>query len=336
MREKLVERNGTFYVAWWDDKLQRTERKSLKTTDAQEARRRFAKFLLDGDDVASGGVKRVSVSDALDAYCTEHVRVKCADVRRQEIVALHLKRYFKGTPLGEVGIPECHGYKAMRLKEGVGEPTIRRELSAISAAARHALRWRRITAAELPSVELPPDSEPRSEWYRREELERILSASEPSLRDWIMVAYMTGGRRESIERLHASQIDLVAGRINLALPSDMKTKKRRPIVPLFPEIRGIVERRMANGKLFPERTTFFRPFWSVCTQLGFPENKRHPHLLRHSRATHLLLDGRSIYEVAKLLGDTVQTVEKTYGHHSPEFLATLSKGPESDPLAMFG
>ena len=32
------------------------------------------------------------------------------------------------------------------------------------------------------------------------------------------------------------------------------------------------------------------------------------------------MDGESLYKVAKLLGDTVATVEKRYGHFSPDFL----------------
>ena len=38
----------------------------------------------------------------------------------------------------------------------------------------------------------------------------------------------------------------------------------------------------------------------------------------------MLMDGESVYKVAKLLGDTVQTVERTYGHHSVEYLETQS------------
>jgi site-specific recombinase XerD len=48
-------------------------------------------------------------------------------------------------------------------------------------------------------------------------------------------------------------------------------------------------------------------------------------MLRHSRATHMLMDGESIYKVAKLLGDTVSTVEKRYGHVSVEYLMERRK-----------
>jgi len=49
---------------------------------------------------------------------------------------------------------------------------------------------------------------------------------------------------------------------------------------------------------------------------GRPAGKITPHILRHSRATHLLEDGVSIYSVARLLGDNPTTIQKTYGHIS--------------------
>ena len=59
----------------------------------------------------------------------------------------------------------------------------------------------------------------------------------------------------------------------------------------------------------------------VCAEVGIPEGRLHPHVLRHPRATHMLMDGESIYKVARLLGGTVATLERVYGHHRVEFLA---------------
>jgi integrase len=47
---------------------------------------------------------------------------------------------------------------------------------------------------------------------------------------------------------------------------------------------------------------------------GRPEGRFCPHVIRHTRATHMLQDGVDIYAVAKLLGDTIRTVETIYGH----------------------
>ncbi len=47
---------------------------------------------------------------------------------------------------------------------------------------------------------------------------------------------------------------------------------------------------------------------------GRPAGRITPHILRHTRATHLLEAGMSIYNVATLLGDNPTTVEKVYAH----------------------
>jgi integrase len=47
-------------------------------------------------------------------------------------------------------------------------------------------------------------------------------------------------------------------------------------------------------------------------RLGLPY--RNPHQLRHSVATALIADGVPLGDVAAYLGDTVQTVVKTYLH----------------------
>jgi len=52
-----------------------------------------------------------------------------------------------------------------------------------------------------------------------------------------------------------------------------------------------------------------------------PSKKSSPHILRHSRATHLLQEGIAIFAVARLLGDSVATVERVYAHCSVAYLA---------------
>jgi hypothetical protein len=39
----------------------------------------------------------------------------------------------------------------------------------------------------------------------------------------------------------------------------------------------------------------------------------------------MLMDGESIYKVARLLGDSVKTVEQSYGHYSVEYLNEVGK-----------
>lgn len=150
-------------------------------------------------------------------------------------------------------------------------------------------------------------------------------------RDWMDLAYAWGARRRSVERLRVEQVFQDTARVNLQKAGERTTKKRRPVVPIFPFIRETIARRVSeaqDGWLFGPRANFYVEFKALCKSAGL-EGKDWPHILRHSRASHMLMDGESIYKVGRLLGDTVATVERVYGHHSVEF---LESGQENAPL----
>jgi site-specific recombinase XerD len=77
--------------------------------------------------------------------------------------------------------------------------------------------------------------------------------------------------------------------------------------------------------LFGEPKKMYDGFKNHMETLGLGD-KAFPHILRHSRATHLLQEGVPIYDVARLLGDTIATVDRVYGHHSADHLAETIGG----------
>jgi integrase len=129
-----------------------------------------------------------------------------------------------------------------------------------------------------------------------------------------------------VEELDVSQVWLDRDRVNLQKAGRQVTKKRRPIVPIFPEQRETLERLVCEAKggwLFGRgRFNSYHPFRRLCKDCGFEEDRQHPHMLRHSRATHLLMEGVPLSKVATLLGDSLQTVEANYWHPSPDFLTS--------------
>ncbi|WP_374308986.1 tyrosine-type recombinase/integrase [Methylocella sp.] len=142
------------------------------------------------------------------------------------------------------------------------------------------------------------------------------------------MAYFTAARRASIETLHVAQVALESGRITLRKAGERTTTKRRPIVPVHSRLKPTLERLVAGagthkGYLFPQPVDFYRPFHKLCEAQGIGPERANPHVLRHSRATHLLMHGVSIYDVERLLGDSVATVERVYGHHCPDHLAAV-------------
>ncbi len=345
-------RGGTYYAFWYDPTDRRTKRLSLRTSDPATAQTRFSTFLAEGaGTLFNTGSEGLTVHQALDSYFKEHVETKVTDVARQRVAISHLKAFFKTMPLKDVDVPACRGYAAARRKGVIGsgrgvrprldgttkisankagsDATIRRELHVLVAAANHAEQWKRITHSDMPTFELPVErSAGKAPWLTRQELARVIRSTQRGsrLRDFIRLAYRTGSRRKAIETLTWKQVDLTHSRIDLAKHGERQTTKRRPVVPLFCEVRRLLERRLAGGGqyVFGDQIDIYREFNAHLVGLGMA-HKANPHILRHSRATHLLQAGASIYDVARLLGDTVATVERVYGHHAPEFMADIGK-----------
>src|SRR3546814_20266686 len=90
-------------------------------------------------------------------YLREHVEVSCASPRRQRTCAANLRAFFDTYSATDVDIAACRRYVAHRQAAGVADATIRREMSALSAALRPAVKWKRLAPNDLPTIEKPDD-----------------------------------------------------------------------------------------------------------------------------------------------------------------------------------
>lgn len=278
----------------------------------------------------------LTVSEILDFYYFEHIVKKAVARRRAEYAIEALKRHLGNQRIYDIDIPVCRGYCEKRKKDGVGSSTARRELGVLQAASRHCTKWRRLKRDDLPSIELPPEGKSKKVWLFKDELNTLLEVASTADRRvfrFLQLAYHTGSRKEAIECLRWSQVDLVSRRIDLQGPEMEITKKRRPIVPISEamnsELQSLHDRAVTDFVLVTDAD--IRPAFDKITRLsglevlkksGLRESGRlTPHVLRHSRATHLLQSGKSPWVVSNLLGDSLSTVLRVYGHACPDYLA---------------
>lgn len=341
----LAKRNGVYYANFYQPpsivdgvkRPGRTRAVSLHTGDANQASVAFASFLSQGQSIYAAGVETVglTVAKLLDDYEREHVNHKVTDKVRQQNAIAHLKAYFGHSQVGDLDIPASRGYADSRRKGAVGggrrhfgdrakgsDSTIRRELNVLQAAINHARKWKRLNGAD-PRLELPAGAPPEeTKWLTRDEVKALHEAAEGPLRDFVTLAYYTAARRAAIEQLRVEQVNLTTMRLNLRPVGQAVTKKRRALQAIHKSTIDVLKRLVNNaqdGWLFGKNVDFYRAFHEAALKAGIDEARAHPHILRHSRATHLLMDGRPPYAVAGLLGDTLTTVLRVYGHHCPDY-----------------
>lgn len=347
-------RDDVAYAHWYDPDSGRVLRRSLGTRDAGEAQARFAAFLAEGGpqraaSQGTGGPARVTVSDVLDAYELGHVRPNVVDKDRAADVIANLRAFFGPMRPQDITVADGRKYvdkRGLGLIGGLGRggkapmaggpATCRRELAMLIAAINHGIThghlsadgFRRDLRGRVVLVELPPDSEPVTRWlHRPAEMAALRAACGETgrLRWFLEIAYYTASRRDAIETLTRFQVDMERGRINLAKPGEKRTTKRRPIVPIDPALRpwlAAALEKSPNEWVLGSPQPVYRDFMRAVERAGLGADVT-PHVLRHSRATHMLQDGIKPWAVANLLGDSVATLVKTYGSHCPDYMAEV-------------
>lgn len=223
-----------------------------------------------------------------------------------------------------------------RAREGVADGSIRREVTVLRAALAWAMREKWIDTA--PYAEMPPRPPPRDRWLTREEIGHLIQAcGMPHVRLFVMLAYHTAARRGAILELTWDRVDLDRRRIHYQRPGRRLTKKRRAVVPINTPL--LVALQAAKIHAVGEHVVEYhgRPVQSVRT--GFDEACRRagiedcsPHVLRHTAATHMVMSGVPIAEIARMLGDTIEMVERVYGKHSPDYLRRAADALAGDIL----
>ncbi len=154
----------------------------------------------------------------------------------------------------------------------------------------------------------------------REVLSLLKAAKASSARTWAMVllAYRHGLRASEVCNLTLSDIDLKNGSIVVArLKGSLRTTQAlsgHRGEPLLDEVRALrqwLRQRREDGSEFLftsqkggrlDRTQFFRVFSATAAAAGLPPEKRHPHVLKHSLATHLVAANVNLAIVKTQLG----------------------------------
>jgi integrase len=173
-------------------------------------------------------------------------------------------------------------------------------------------------------------------------------ARERATRDWAMIllAYRHGLRASEVCGLKLADIDLKSGSISIRrLKGSMQTvqplypHRGQPLLDEMSALRAWLRERRSDGSdyLFTsqkggklDRTQFFRVFQTVAETAGLPAEKRHPHVLKHSLASHLVAGNVNLALIRQALGhrsinSTMQYVGTSDGQAAEAAQAALMR-----------
>lgn len=315
-------------------------------TDARDASdERIQKFLRtylgEQHDPAAGPrhPSQIEIADVLNMYA----RNKLAGVAN---VKEALRRMKLLTAFwGEMKLADVNGVSCRRYIEERGKPqAARRELEDLRAAINH--HRNEGLCAEIVSVVLPDKAEARERWLTRSEAAALIWAayryrekqkgketerrSRRHVARFILVALYTGSRSGVIcgaamqPTTGRGFVDLERGVFYRKEPGTKQTKKRAPPIRIPDRLLAHMRRwkriGVSSGSVIEWNGAAVgsvkKALARTAADAKIPEVS--PHVFRHTAATWGMQNGADPWELSGLLGMTVETLIRVYGHHSPD------------------
>lgn len=299
-----AEPNGVFYAHWNDG---RSRRRSFRTKDASTARDRFAHWLL--ADMKAIPAETRTAGQCWEAYAAQHLDHVASPATLISAWAA-LRVTFADMVASKIGQREIDLYVNRRKR---APATLRREISTL-------LTLLRFNGIEPPKkLRLPARSTPRDRWLTDDEIKAMQEAAldlygpHGRARLFLEIALGTGARKTAICDLTWSQVDEELKVIHFDMPGRRTTKKRRVSVPmskpLFMRLPSAAGRTGAVVGNFAAWHAIKR----IARKAGLTGVS--PHVLRHTAATHMARRGVPLFIIAKILGNSVAVVERTYAKY---------------------
>jgi integrase len=321
----------------WLDKNRQTwtiidGRKTIRTgcgaEDIQSAKDALKEYLATHHKVKKGG--NPILSDVLALYAKEVVS-KAVAAQSISYDLEKLESWWGEKTASEVTSDNCDAYVEHR-----DAPTIcRRELGFLAAALNHWHKSKNGPLNALPVIKKPPRSQPRNHFLEREEAAKMLWAGRRKKRfvRFFLIGWYTGTRHNAILQTRWDMIDFKTGVMLRRPPGKRETKKRTPPVKIGPRLLAHLRRwKRLDGPKATHIMTYggvpvrdINYMWNtIRDKAGMPANVT-PHILRHSRATHLMRQGVDPWQGAQSLGMSVQVLVSVYGHHRPDWQQDAAK-----------
>lgn len=247
--------------------------------------------------------------------------------------------------IGEVTIPEVTSkdvrYWISELsKEGIAPKSINRKITAIRSFFYYLQQQNRLSQNVARKVHSLKTKKRLPNFVEEEKMNILLdqnffSEGFVGLRDKTIIEllYTTGIRRAELLGLTLQSIDFSDGSVKVF---GKRSKER--IVPLLPECIALLKTYIAERNKIADCDALFvtekgkacydkmiyrivHNYLSSVTTI----DKRSPHVLRHSFATHLLNDGADINDIKELLGHASLAATQIYTHNSFEKLREVYK-----------
>ena len=254
-----------------------------------------------------------------------------------------LEIQFGAVSLKEINHSYIRSWLAYQKEKGLTSKSINRKISSLKSFFKYHLKNGAIEATPMAQVISPKIGKRLPVFVKEEDVRKLAEALNQSTDDWkslntkmlITIFYATGMRLSELIGLKEKQIDFSNSQIKVL----GKGNKER-IIPIGKEIVEMIKSYQKLKKndfektddtlLVTEKGKKMYPKYAyllVKQILGQAStlDKKSPHVLRHTFATHLMNNGADLNAVKELLGHSSLASTQIYTHNTIEKLKDVHK-----------
>jgi len=255
----------------------------------------------------------------------------------------YLQTVYGDFTLKEIRHPAIRSWLAGMKDRGMKAKTINRKISVLKSFFKYQLKTGDIELNPMVKVVSQKISGNLPVFVREDETRQLLTVLEQSSDNWktlnakmlVSVFYATGMRLSELLGLKPKQVDFSKKQVKVL----GKGNKER-IIPVGPELLDLIrdyqqkkqEKFGEEGeyllvtekgrKLYPKYAWLLVNAWLGTTA---SLDKRSPHVLRHTFATHLMNNGAELNAVKELLGHSSLAATQVYTHNTIGKLKDIHK-----------
>ena len=215
--------------------------------------------------------------------------------------------YFSKTKLNNITIERIETYKFERIKK-ISSSTVNKELVALRHLFNKAILWGYLSRNPAKEVDKLRVKQKKFRFLTIEEVHVFLNACPAYAKPIFLTAIHTGLRRSELFRLEWEDIDFERRYVMVSNKKEAHTKNY-----LNKQSHIFLKR---DGT--PHQGEVRKTIWRVMKQTGLRPFTLHD--LRHTFASHLIMEGVDLPTVQKLMGHANITTTMIYAHLAPDHL----------------
>jgi integrase/recombinase XerC len=262
--------------------------------------------------------------------------------RDLEQFSIYLTQVYEVGEPGQVSSVMVRSWIVQLASSGISNRSIRRKLSALKSFYRYLQKHDKVTESPLAIVSSPKIPKRLPVFVEEGDMMRIPESSGftrnfTGMRDELLVTllYETGIRLSELTGLRDTDID--AGRQSLKV---LGKRNKERIIPLGSEMMDFIKKYQYER----DRELPYQESWLLLTDKGkklYPRfvqrkvkyylgevstlEKRSPHVIRHSFATHMLNNGADLNVIKELLGHSNLAATQVYTHNTIDKLKEVHR-----------